>query len=99
MKLIRFGETGKEKPGVIIGEQWYDVSACVQDYNEDFFEQDGLTGLQHIIENNTGLAELSREIRLGCPVAGPSKIICIGLNYTKHAIETKAPFQKNQLYF
>ena len=40
MKLIRFGETGKEKPGVILDEGYYDVSAFTEDYNERFFEEE-----------------------------------------------------------
>ncbi|RYG02066.1 MAG: ureidoglycolate lyase, partial [Chitinophagaceae bacterium] len=43
MKLIRFGEVGKEKPGVIIDEDYFDVSALVTDYNEEFFAGDGIT--------------------------------------------------------
>ena len=38
MKLIRFGETGKEKPGVMINDESYDVSGFIKDYDEDFFE-------------------------------------------------------------
>ena len=42
MKLIRFGEAGKEKPGVIIDEKKLDVSSFVRDYDEDFFANDGI---------------------------------------------------------
>ena len=42
MKLIRFGEPGKEKPGILIGEKRLDVSSVVEDYNESFFENNGL---------------------------------------------------------
>ena len=42
MKLIRFGEAGKEKPGVLLNAICYDVSAHVNDYDEDFFANDGL---------------------------------------------------------
>lgn len=100
MKLIRFGPTGKEKPGVIINDKWYDVSNYVKDYNEDFFEYDGLIGLNKIIEDNAGnFPELSKSIRLGSPVARPSKIICIGLNYVDHCLETNAPIPKEPIIF
>ncbi len=48
MKLIRFGELNKEKPGVLIKDVKYDVSAFGEDYNESFFENDGLERLQKI---------------------------------------------------
>lgn len=89
MKLIRFGELGKEKPGVIINEIQYDVSAFVQDYNEAFFENDGLTALSAVIKEQDGkLPQVAAGTRLGAPVARPSKILCIGLNYADHARET-----------
>jgi 2,4-diketo-3-deoxy-L-fuconate hydrolase len=89
MKLIRFGEPGKEKPGVIINEVQYDVSAFVQDYNETFFENDGLKTLATVIKEQEGqLPQVAAGTRLGSPVARPSKILCIGLNYADHARET-----------
>ncbi|MFD2919162.1 fumarylacetoacetate hydrolase family protein [Terrimonas rubra] len=89
MKLIRFGEPGKEKPGVIINEIQYDVSAFVQDYNEAFFENDGLMALSAVIKEQDGkLPQVAAGTRLGAPVARPSKILCIGLNYADHARET-----------
>lgn len=46
MKLIRFGEIGKEKPGVIINNEYFDVSDVVADYNEDFFSEGGIEKLE-----------------------------------------------------
>ena len=96
MKLIRYGETGKEKPGVILNDAWYDVSEYIDDYDEKFFENDGLTKLKTIISEKS-LKEVSRDIRLGSPVARPSKIICIGLNYSDHATESKMQLPSEQL--
>ena len=45
MKLIRFGAEGSEKPGILVGEKRYDVSSIVTDYNESFFEKDGIKRL------------------------------------------------------
>lgn len=91
MKLIRFGEAGKEKPGVLINEKRYSVSPWVHDYDEAFFAAGGLEKLGHIInERQHKLEEVSPDERLGSPVARPSKIICIGLNYADHAKETGA---------
>ena len=91
MKLIRFGEAGQEKPGVIINEKRYDVSDVVKDYNEDFFGDLGLAKLkEHINQHHNELKEVGDDVRLGAPVARPSKIICVGLNYADHARETNA---------
>lgn len=99
MKLIRFGEIGKEKPGVLIGEKRYDVSSIVTDFNESFFEENGLEKLQKSLESNPNLPEVDASVRLGSPVARPSKIICIGLNYIDHCKETNAPIPTEPIIF
>lgn len=100
MKLIRFGALGKEKPGVHINGTNYDVSAYVQDYNEQFFENNGLEKLATILaEQGNTLPVVPANERLGSPVARPSKIVCIGLNYAKHAKETNAPIPKEPIIF
>lgn len=99
MKLIRFGEVGKEKPGILIGEKRFDVSSIVADYNEAFFENDGLNKLKKALENNSVLPEVNASVRLGSPVARPSKIICIGLNYVDHCHETNAPIPEEPIIF
>ena len=89
MKLIRFGEPGKEKPGVCINDVNYDVSGFIYDYDEKFFANGGLPHLAWMLEQHkTMLPEIPAGARIGCPVARPSKIICIGLNYSDHARET-----------
>ncbi|MGE5521406.1 MAG: fumarylacetoacetate hydrolase family protein [Candidatus Dadabacteria bacterium] len=100
MKLIRFGEINKEKPGVIIGDEKYDVSSFGEDYNEEFFESGGLERLRSFIESNKGsLPKVPSDVRLGSPIARPSKIICIGLNYADHARETNAQVPKEPIIF
>lgn len=98
MKLIRFGEAGKEKPGVVIGEKSFDVSSFVRDYDEDFFTNDGIKNLEKIIRENE-LTEIDSATRSGAPVFKPSKIVCIGLNYAKHAQETNATPPKEPILF
>ena len=98
MKLIRFGETGKEKPGVIINDAWFDVSEYISDYDEKFFETGGLALLKTIISEKK-LKEISREIRLGPPITRPSKLICIGLNYSDHATESKMQLPPEPVIF
>jgi 2-keto-4-pentenoate hydratase/2-oxohepta-3-ene-1,7-dioic acid hydratase in catechol pathway len=91
MKLIRHGQPGQEKPGVILYDQRYDVSAFGQDYTEEFFATDGLSRLADFLKQHEGqLPPVADGERLGPPVARPSKILCIGLNYADHARETGA---------
>lgn len=91
MKLIRFGQQGQEKPGVLLDGKRYDVSGFIPDYNEAFFETNGLAKLKQIVEENNGnLPLVNDDVRLGSPVARPSKLLCIGLNYADHAKETGA---------
>jgi 2,4-diketo-3-deoxy-L-fuconate hydrolase len=100
MKLIRFGHPGQEKPGVLINDKRYDVSGFIPDYNETFFETDGLEKLKSIIEEHgTNLPTVDDDERLGSPVARPSKLLCIGLNYADHAKETGAPMPPEPVLF
>ncbi len=99
MKLIRFGEHGNEKPGIIIDDKWYDTSAIVKDYNEDFFTNDGLQKLANATRDVQALTEIKKEQRFGACVARPSKIICIGLNYADHAAESNMALPKEPIIF
>jgi 2,4-didehydro-3-deoxy-L-rhamnonate hydrolase len=98
MKLIRFGEVGNERPGVIINDNWFDVSDYIEDYDEEFFENDGLSLLNKVI-GEAELKPLSKDTRLGSPVARPSKIICIGLNYSDHAKESNMQLPPEPVIF
>jgi 2-keto-4-pentenoate hydratase/2-oxohepta-3-ene-1,7-dioic acid hydratase in catechol pathway len=90
MKLIRFGEPGREKPGLFVnGENYINVTEFCGDFNEEFFEGNGLGKFQKWYDTNkTSLTFIKHPSRLGSPVCRPSKIICIGLNFGKHAKES-----------
>ena len=98
MKLLRFGKTGQEKPGIHKDGINYDVSAFVKDYDEAFFEENGLQKLAAIIEKEN-LPKIDANVRIGSAVARPSKILCIGLNYAKHAKETGAVIPTEPILF
>ena len=90
MKLIRFGNFENEKPGVQLDNgQKLDVSAFGSDYDERFFGTDGPKRLKdwlsHLQDN---CPQIGDDIRLGAPICRPSKIVCVGLNYAKHAQES-----------
>lgn len=90
MKLIRFGELNNEKTGILVENTYYDTSAFGEDYNERFFESGGLDRLGQFLKDNQQLSPIPRGSRIGSPVARPSKIVCIGLNYADHAREIGA---------
>lgn len=87
MKLIRYGASGSEKPGLIHNDKRYDVSHIVEDFDSSFFALDGLSRLEKAFDPSKA-KEISNDTRLGSPVKQPGKIICIGLNYRKHALES-----------
>lgn len=90
MKLFRFGEPTNEKIGVILSDsKKIDVSAFGEDYNENFFATDGIERLTTWLGTNADSCPVvADDVRLASCVARPSKIICIGLNYAKHAAES-----------
>jgi len=99
MKLIRFGEPGNERPGVYMNDKRYDVSEWIKDYDESFFAADGIKQLGRILKEQTNLPETNTKSRWAAPLARPSKIICIGLNYADHAKETNAQIPKEPIIF
>ncbi|MFP6872314.1 MAG: fumarylacetoacetate hydrolase family protein [Verrucomicrobiales bacterium] len=101
MKLIRFGEPGKEKPGLLLDDgRRVDASTAARDYDEMFFESGGLEALaQWSAENAEKAPEVDPGVRLGSPVARPSKLLCIGLNFRDHAAETNAPLPEEPVLF
>ncbi len=101
MKLIRFGKQGEEKPGILLSnDEKIDVSSFVSDYDEKFFESGGLVSLKDWLnENESSAPRLDDSIRLGSPIARPSKIICIGLNFKDHAAESGFDAPEEPLIF
>ena len=101
MKLIRFGKQGEEKPGILLSnDEKIDVSSFVSDYDEKFFESGGLVNLKNWLnENESSAPRLDDSIRLGSPIARPSKIICIGLNFKDHAAESGFDAPEEPLIF
>jgi 2,4-diketo-3-deoxy-L-fuconate hydrolase len=101
MKLIRFGEQGRESPGVILEDSTSrDVSGFTRDYDEAFFADDGLSRLKLWLQDNAAAApRIAESVRLGPPIARPSKIVCIGLNFHDHAKESKMEIPKEPVIF
>ena len=92
MKLIRFGDAGRERPGLQLANgDRVDASAVARDYDERFFTGEGLATLARWERDGAASApRVPQGTRLGAPIARPNKIVCIGLNYRDHAAETGA---------
>ena len=101
MKLIRFGEVGREKPGVLLGDGTrIDVSGMGSDYDEYFLGNGGLAKLDAWVRSNGSSApRVAPSVRLGSPICRPSKIVCIGLNFRDHAAESKMELPKEPVIF
>lgn len=101
MKLIRFGNSGEEKPGLILADgRRIDASAFGSDYDERFFGGDGLERLAAWAEANAASAQtVDPSVRLGPCVVRPSKIVCVGLNYSDHAKESGMPIPAEPILF
>jgi 2,4-diketo-3-deoxy-L-fuconate hydrolase len=101
MKLIRCGPPGAEKPGLLAenGDR-VDASGFGEDWDEAFFGSDGLGRLTAWAADHLASApRVPESERLGPPIARPSKIICIGLNYADHARESGAEVPKEPVLF
>ena len=101
MKLIRFGQPGREKPGLLLPDgSRLDASAFGEDYTEEFFRNNGLARLATWLEQNQATApRVAAEERLGPPIPRPGKIICIGLNYSDHAAESNMALPSEPIVF
>jgi 2-keto-4-pentenoate hydratase/2-oxohepta-3-ene-1,7-dioic acid hydratase in catechol pathway len=100
MKLFRFGRAGSERPGIRDETGAYDVSAFGEDYGEAFFGSDGPARLGAWFSNNRARCPFVRDTeRVGPPVARPSKIVCVGLNFRSHAEETGAKLPTEPVLF
>jgi len=90
MKLIRFGQVDQELPGIELADGTrINIASFGEDYDEKFFATNGLERLEAWLENNQKIcAKVDAATRLGPPIARPSKIVCVGLNYAKHAEES-----------
>lgn len=101
MKLIRFGHREKEKPGIELKSgKRIDISAFGEDFTPHFFATDGVSRLGEWLKSNeSACPEISASERLGPPLHNPSKLICIGLNYSDHAAESNMELPKEPIIF
>lgn len=101
MKLIRFGEKGKEQPGLLLPNgKRVETSGFGEEYDEQFFSHNGLARLQHWVNKNLkNLPAIEPNVRLGPPIFRPGKLACIGLNYRDHAHESDFKLPREPVLF
>ncbi len=87
MKLLRHGNRGKEKPGIEFEGIRFDCSKFFKDWDNEFFENNGLKELERIVNSET-LNQVRDTERWGAPIARPGMVMCVGLNYKDHAAES-----------
>ena len=87
MKLIRYGSRGHERPGIEIDGIRFDCSKFFKDWDREFFQNEGLANLESAINSGT-LNQVRNIERVAPPIARPGSIICVGLNYSDHVLET-----------
>lgn len=98
MRLVRYGELGQEKPGVLDSNGAIrDLSGVVADIDGAAISPEGLAKLRAL--NIESLPKVSGSPRLGAPIANPSKIVAIGLNYSDHAKESNMPIPAEPIFF
>jgi 2-keto-4-pentenoate hydratase/2-oxohepta-3-ene-1,7-dioic acid hydratase in catechol pathway len=100
MKLIRFGDKGQEKPGVMINHQRKDCSGYFSDWNREFFNNNGLNNLRELLEKQgENLPDIDSGVRWASCIARPNMILCIGLNYADHAREAGMDLPSEPIVF
>ena len=98
MKLLRYGEIGKEKPGILDQEgKIRDLSNHISDINGDNISDGGLNKISSI--DVSSLPIIPKNTRLGACVGNIGKFLCIGLNYSDHAAETGMPVPSEPILF
>ena len=97
MKLVRYGETGAEKPGLMDGETLRDLSGHVDDITGASLDDATLARLAAI--DPATLPEVTGSPRIGPCVGNIGKFLCIGLNYSDHAAETGAAIPEHPILF
>jgi len=98
MKLVRFGEKGKERPGLLKKDGMIvdlkGIFPDMPDIGYDFFKNGWLERVSAVDDPGR-----KRNVRVGCPLSGPSKIVCLGKNYAEHAKEGGFDSPKKPLLF
>lgn len=101
MRLVRLGEHGREIPAVQLADspEVFDARSVTSDYDPDFFANGGIQRLRNALNNRKLTPLREKGLRIGAPIRKPEKIVCIGLNYRNHALESGMEVPKEPIIF
>lgn len=89
MKLARLGSIGQEKPTVLVDGAHHDISSITGDIDGTFLSSGGLDVVRAALKSGSlPVIDGAESLRIGAPLARPSAVICIGMNYAAHAAES-----------
>ncbi|UXP32630.1 fumarylacetoacetate hydrolase family protein [Reichenbachiella agarivorans] len=97
MKLFRYRQDNQVLPGVSVGDVHYDLSQHIKDIDRDFFDHNKVKEVQSLLDSQSLKTITNPEF--DAPIYRPGKIICIGLNYRKHAEESGMEVPKEPVVF
>jgi 2-keto-4-pentenoate hydratase/2-oxohepta-3-ene-1,7-dioic acid hydratase in catechol pathway len=89
MKFLRLGDSGQERPALLDGDTYFDLSGITPDIDGAFLSEGGPDRVRAALESGN-LPELTdaATLRIGAPIARPSAVVCVGMNYAAHAAES-----------
>jgi 2,4-didehydro-3-deoxy-L-rhamnonate hydrolase len=100
MKLARLGPPGAERPALIGPDATYDLSPVTADLDADFFGRGGIEAVRQARDaGHLPVLDAPGWLRVGSPIARPSAVVCIGLNYAAHAAESGAQPPEHPVVF
>jgi 2-keto-4-pentenoate hydratase/2-oxohepta-3-ene-1,7-dioic acid hydratase in catechol pathway len=101
MRLVRLGDHGREIPAVQLADssEVLDARSVTSDYDPDFFADGGIQRLRKALGDGKLGPLREKGLRIGAPIRKPEKIVCIGLNYRNHALESGMEVPKEPIIF
>jgi 2,4-didehydro-3-deoxy-L-rhamnonate hydrolase len=100
MKFARLGAVGAEQPVVIDEDQVYDIRPITRDIDGSFLSSDGPAAVATALKAGTlNVVDDAAALRIGAPIARPSAVICVGMNYAAHAAESGSLPPENLIIF
>jgi 2-keto-4-pentenoate hydratase/2-oxohepta-3-ene-1,7-dioic acid hydratase in catechol pathway len=100
MKIVRVGDVGHERPGVVLDDGWVAyLPSTMGDVDAAFWNRQAVAEISDLLAAGSLTDIAPRGTRFAAPIAKPEKIVCIGLNYSDHALESGQPVPKEPIIF
>jgi len=99
MRFARLGERGAERPVVQVDDRYYDLTPVTADISGEFLASDPVARVRAALDAGELLPVDADGVRIGAPIARPSAVYCVGMNYAAHAAESGSEPPKNLVMF